>query len=87
MRAGIWLLAGWLAFSGWLHGQQSHGAFSGMDRNVYPGDTLLGPLHKSFAYTGYWLNSPPGATTNTWSGKRGLLRERGFGFMILWNGR
>jgi hypothetical protein len=87
MRAGIWLLAGWLSFGGALHGQPSRGAFNGMDRNVYPGDTLLGGLHKSFAYTGYWLNAPPGATTNTWTGKRALLRERGFGFMLIWNGR
>jgi Domain of unknown function (DUF1906) len=87
MRAGIWLLAGWLACTGPAVGQQSHGAFNGMDRNIYPGDTLLGGLHKSFAFTSYWLNAPPGGTTNTWTGKRALLRERGFGFMLLWNGR
>ena len=34
-------------------------AFNGMDRNDYPGDSLLGALHKSFSYTSYWLNVPP----------------------------
>ena len=62
-------------------------AFNGMDRNDYPGDTMLGALHKSFSYTSYWLNVPPGAKTNTWTGKRAVLRDRGFGFMLLWNGR
>ncbi|HEY2001995.1 MAG TPA: glycoside hydrolase domain-containing protein, partial [Acidobacteriaceae bacterium] len=62
-------------------------AFNGMDRNDYPGDTMLGALHKSFSYTSYWLNVPPGEKANTWTGKRVVLRDRGFGFMLLWNGR
>jgi hypothetical protein len=62
-------------------------AFNGMDRNDYPGDAPLGALHKSFSYTSYWLNAPPGEKTSTWAGKRSVLRERGFGFMVLWNGR
>lgn len=61
--------------------------FTGMDRNDYPGDSLLGALHRSFAFTGYWLNAPPGETANSWAGKRNLLRERGFGFAVLWNGK
>ena len=28
-----------------------------------------------------------GRRRTPWAGKRGLLRERGFGFMVLWNGR
>ena len=42
----------------------------GFDRNEYPGDANLQELHKTFEYTGYWLNVPPGARTNTWVGKR-----------------
>lgn len=82
-RASIWLLAVAMMVNGAARGQ----AFNGMDRNDYPGDSLLGALHKSFSYTSYWLNAPPGEKTNTWAGKRSLLRERGFGFVVLWNGR
>lgn len=59
----------------------------GFDRNGYPGDDRLAALHRSFAYAGYWLNVPPGAKENDWTGKRALLRARGFGFLILFNGR
>ena len=62
-------------------------AFVGFDRNEYPGDDYLNELHKSFAYTGYWLNNPPGAQTNTWTGKRGKVEAAGFGFLVLFNGR
>jgi len=62
-------------------------AYTGMDRNDYPGDALLGALRQSFSFTGYWLNAPPGEKTTTWTGKRTLLRTRGFGFLLLWNGR
>jgi len=82
-RASIWLLAAVMMVNGAAWGQ----AFNGMDRNDYPGDGLLGALHKSFSYTSYWLNAPPGEKMNTWTGKRSLLRDRGFGFMVLWNGR
>ena len=77
------LIAAVLMVSGAAWGQ----AFNGMDRNDYPGDALLGALHKSFSYTSYWLNAPPGEKATTWTGKRAVLRERGFGFMVLWNGR
>jgi hypothetical protein len=59
----------------------------GFDKNDYPGDKLLPALHGSFAYTGYWLNNPPGGNSNSWRGKRALLKTNGFGFMILYNGR
>lgn len=62
-------------------------AFLGFDRNEYPGDDNLKELHKSFAYTGYWLNNPPGAQANTWAGKRGEVEAAGFGFLVLFNGR
>ena len=61
--------------------------FLGFDRNDYPGDDHLKELHKTFAYAGYWLNNPPGATTNSWAGKRSRLEAAGFGFLVLFNGR
>jgi hypothetical protein len=62
-------------------------SYTGFDRNGYPGDDRLAALHRSFAYTGYWLNNPPGASENGWAGKRAILRAHGFGFLILFNGR
>lgn len=62
-------------------------SYLGFDKNDYPGDDLLPALHRTFAYTGYWLNIPPGATTNPWLGKRPILLKNGFGFLILFNGR
>ncbi len=61
--------------------------YYGFDKNDYPGDNLLPALHRSFSYAGYWLNNPPGASSNTWAGKRATLKANGFGFMILYNGR
>jgi hypothetical protein len=61
--------------------------FAGFDRNDYPGDVALPALRGNFAFTGYWLNNPPGATTNTWLGHRQRLVDEGFGFLVLWNGR
>jgi hypothetical protein len=62
-------------------------SFVGFDRNVYPGDDHLAELHKHFAFTGFWLNNPPGEQQNTWSGHRPQLVAAGFGFAVLWNGR
>lgn len=59
----------------------------GFDRNLYPGDQALSALRKHFAFTGYWLNNPPGETTNTWRGKREILLKNNFGFLVLFNGR
>ncbi len=58
-----------------------------MDRNDYPGDTAMATLHKTFAFTGYWLNPPPGADHNTWAAKRQFLQSDGYGFLLLFNGR
>lgn len=66
---------------------QSQTNFLGFDRNEYPGDALLPALKKTFSYTSYWLNVPPGAVSNSWNGKRQLLQETGFGFLVLFNGR
>jgi hypothetical protein len=62
-------------------------SFLGFDRNDYPGDANLKPLHQTFAYTGYWLNNPPGATSNSWAGHRAAVESAGFGFLVLFNGR
>lgn len=62
-------------------------SYYGFDRNVYPGDSLLPALRRSFAFTGYWLSDPPGMASNSWAGKRAILRADGFGFLLLYNGR
>jgi hypothetical protein len=59
----------------------------GFDSNDYPGDAALPALHRHFAFTGYWLNNPPGAHQNNWKGKRDILLKNGFGFLVLANGR
>ena len=61
--------------------------YLGFDRNEYPGDQNLALLHRTFSYTGYWLNLPPGAKSNTWAGRRKGVQEAGFGFLVLFNGR
>lgn len=62
-------------------------SYVGFDKNTYPGDDALPALRKTFRFTGYWLNNPPGASSNTWTGKRALLKQQGFGFLVLFNGR
>jgi hypothetical protein len=64
-----------------------NGVYRGFDRNEYPGDTTMAALHKTFAFTGYWLTNPPGDDTNTWTAKRATLREQGWGFLVLADGR
>jgi hypothetical protein len=61
--------------------------YLGFDRNEYPGDRDLAALRRTFSYTGYWLNVPPGAKSNTWTGKRKVVQAAGFGFLVLFNGR
>jgi len=62
-------------------------SYLGMDRNDYPGDATMRSLRQTFAFTGYWLNNPPGADRNSWKGKRPALQAMGYGFLILFNGR
>jgi len=62
-------------------------AYLGFDRNDYPGDANLAILRRMFSFTGYWLNVPPGAQSNSWIDKRRAVREAGFGFLVLFNGR
>lgn len=61
--------------------------FVGFDRNLYPGDDRLPELHRHFDFVGYWLTNPPLETSNTWAGKRAVVRAAGFGFLTLANGR
>jgi hypothetical protein len=61
--------------------------YLGFDRNDYPGDAVLEMLRRTFTFSGYWLNTPPGETSNTWQGKREILNLYGFGFLVLFNGR
>jgi hypothetical protein len=67
--------------------RNSSPAYLGFDANDYPGDAALPDLRKSFAFSGYWLNVPPGAKTNPWTGKRDALMKNSFGFLLLFNGR
>ena len=60
--------------------------YLGFDRNIYPGDAALPVLRKTFAFSSYWLSPPPSEKTNTWTGKRELLRSLGFGFLVLYRG-
>jgi hypothetical protein len=69
------------------HAASTSRAYLGFDRNDYPGDASLPALRKTFSFTGYWLNAPPGASSDAWLGKRALLRRRGFGFLVLFDGR
>jgi hypothetical protein len=67
--------------------QSAQHFYLGFDRNTYPGDDVLPILRKTFSFASYWLSPPPGEKTNTWSGKRELLRKHGFGFVVLFRGR
>jgi hypothetical protein len=61
--------------------------YLGFDKNDYPGDAAFPALHKSFQYTSYWLNKPPGLDHNPWVGKRSFIKRQDFGFLVLFNGR
>ena len=67
--------------------QTSQLSYLGFDSNDYPGDANLKTLRQTFSYTGYWLNNPPGASSNNWSGHRAAVESAGFGFLVLFNGR
>jgi Rv2525c-like, glycoside hydrolase-like domain len=69
-------------------------SYLGFDANEYPGDALLPRLRQTFAFSGYWLNNPPGTAaartgteSATWLGHRAALAKQGFGFLVLFNGR
>jgi len=69
------------------HAQNPRAYFLGFDRNEYPGDASLKALRQTFSYAGYWLNTPPGASSNSWTGHRAPVENAGFGFLVLFNGR
>lgn len=77
------LIAGFLL----VNAESKQHFYLGFDRNDYPGDAALAQLRKTFTYAGYWLNTPPGATSNSWAGKRNTLATHRFGFLLLFNGR
>jgi len=81
------LVCATLSFAPRATAADSHPSYLGFDRNEYPGDDNLKELRKTFAFTGYWLNNPPGSKTNTWIGKRSKVEAAGFGFLVLFNGR
>jgi hypothetical protein len=62
-------------------------AYLGFDRNEYPGDEALPLLHKTFSFASYWIGPPPGEKQSTWKGKRSLLEDQGFGFVVLFTAR
>jgi hypothetical protein len=67
--------------------QSGSTTYLGFDRNEYPGDTALKTLRQTFSYSGYWLNNPPGESSNSWAGHRTAVESAGFGFLVLFNGR
>jgi Domain of unknown function (DUF1906) len=93
LRAALTLFSALLLLSFWsspavgADADDSVKSYLGFDRNEYPGDALLPALRKNFAYTSFWLNTPPHSSYNSWAGKRAVLRAQGFGFLILFNGR
>jgi len=62
-------------------------SFLGFDANDYPGDDALAVFRKTFSFTSFWLGPAPGEKRTTWLGKRALLESRGYGFVVLYNGR
>ena len=75
-----------LSLAAWT-GAFAQQSYVGFDKNGYPGDDSLPALHQTFAFTGYWLNNPPGMQSNPWAGKRDVVRRAGLGFLVLFNGR
>jgi hypothetical protein len=66
---------------------RAHATCLGFDRNDYPGDSALKLLRGRFSFAGFWLNNPPGASSDPWAGKRGVVQDLGFGFLVVFNGR
>ena len=92
MRPAGWIVSVWLLTFGLrqqMVAQMGAGRapYVGFDRNDYPGDAALPELRKHFAFAGYWLTNPPGATANSWLGKREVLLRAGFGFLVAANGK
>jgi hypothetical protein len=86
MTRTIFLLCG-IAILAFTSISSAQGGYLGFDKNDYPGDASMSTLRKSFRYTSYWLNNPPGLQRNPWAGKRSFIKQQGFGFLVLFNGR
>jgi hypothetical protein len=87
MRAtALFFFSLWIAVPAPFPQTSAPRAYLGFDRNDYPGDAALPILRKSFSFVGYWLSPFPGGNSNSWSGKRELLRSKGFGFALLFAG-
>jgi Domain of unknown function (DUF1906) len=86
MTKTIFLLCAIAIFSFASIGSAQTG-YLGFDKNDYPGDEAMVKLRKTFRYTSYWLNNPPGLKRNPWVGKRPVIKQQGFGFLVLFNGR
>jgi hypothetical protein len=80
-RIKVALAAGLLAFSTSFvagnSGSTAHVAYLGFDRNEYPGDGSLKLPRGRFSFVGFWLNNPPSASSNSWTGKRRVVQELG----------
>jgi Rv2525c-like, glycoside hydrolase-like domain len=87
VRLGIRLPIGVVAVLLLMLQAKAQTAYLGFDRNDYPGDAAMKKLRETYAFTGYWLNNPPGANRNTWQGHRATLHQLGYGFLVLFNGR
>ena len=85
LAAGLLALS--TSFTSDNSGSAAHVAYLGFDRNDYPGDSRLKLLRDKFSFAGFWLNNPPGASSNSWTGKRRVVEELGFGFLVVFNGR
>jgi hypothetical protein len=62
--------------------EAAHG-YVGFDSNDYPGDAGMAELRKDFAFAGYWLTPAPLEKKNTWTGKRKVMEQQGYGFLLL----
>ena len=76
-----------VALVAFVSSARAQSSYLGMDRNDYPGDAQMKSLRPTFAFTGYWLNNPPGESQSTWRGHRAALDVMGYGFILLFNGR
>jgi hypothetical protein len=85
LAAGVLVLS--TSFVAGNPGSTAPVAYLGFDRNDYPGDSAMKLLRGQFSFVGFWLNNPPGMTSNSWVGKRRLVQELGFGFLVVFNGR
>ena len=86
-KLGLMGTLGCLLLAAAVSARAQNSTYLGFDRNDYPGDANLKILRQTFAYTGYWLNNPPGERANSWAGHRAAVESSGFGFLVLFNGR